>query len=308
MDIIRLLKRKGFSIRQAIHVGQALPNYGIESFYRFFHLIITERRELNINDGEEFRIINSNETPIYFQMPDITTIDIMGNKEVIIDTKGNKKKRISVLLTIVGDDSKLPAVLIFKGKIIEKEINGNILKKEIFCLVQVWKYIFKFLKKINKKCLLILDKAPRHIDNDILEKFKLYKTHYVYIPGCLTRNLHPLDIKINKVFKSAVKNEYSKIELFEKENIKDLLKSNIIDMKETREQIINLIYKVWEDNNNIKKDSITNSFFQFSIAFSMSGIDDENFNFLEKIDEVDSIYYEFYLNELPWKNILILSN
>ena len=73
-------------------------------------------------------------------MIDTTTIDIMGNKEVIIDTKGNEKKRISVLLTIFGDGSKLPAVLIFKGKkgkFIEKEINGNIhvLRKEIFALV-----------------------------------------------------------------------------------------------------------------------------------------------------------------------------
>ena len=52
-DIIRLLKRKGLSIRRATHVGQALPNDTIESFYRFFHLIISERRDLNINDGEE---------------------------------------------------------------------------------------------------------------------------------------------------------------------------------------------------------------------------------------------------------------
>ena len=129
----------------------------------------------------------------------------------------------------------------------------------IFLLV--WEYIFKLWKKINKKCLLILDKAPSHVDNDILEKFKLYNTHYVYMPGGLTRYLQPLDIGINKVFKTAVKNEYSKIELFEKENIKDLLKSNIFDMKKRREEIINLIYKVWEDNKNIKKDTITNSFF-----------------------------------------------
>ena len=319
MDIIRLLKRKGLSIRRATHVGQALPNDAIESFYRFFHLIISERRDLNIDDGEEYRIINCDETPIYFEMPDTTTIDIMGNKEVIIDTKGNEKKRISVLLTIVDDGSKLPAVLIFKGKngkFIEKEINGNIhvLRKEIFALVQEnsrcdsqifssWheNIPLNYEKKINKKCLLILDKALSHIDNDILEKFRLYKTHYVYIPGGLTRYLQPLDIGINKVFKSVVKNEYSKIELFQKENIKDLLKSKIIDMKQRSEQIINLIYKVWEDNNNIKKDIITNSFFRSSITFSMSGIDDGKFNFPEKIDEVYSIYdnYEFCLNELP---------
>ena len=50
-------------------------------------------------------------------------------------------------------------------------------------------------------------------------------------------------------------------------------------MKQRSEQIINLIYKVWEDNNNIKKDIITNSFFLSSITFSMSGIEDEKFNF-----------------------------
>ena len=93
MDIIWLLKRKGLSIRRATHVGQALPNDTIESFYRFFHLIISERRDLNIDDGEEYRIINCDETPIYFEMIDTTTIDIMGNKEVIIDTKGNEKKK-----------------------------------------------------------------------------------------------------------------------------------------------------------------------------------------------------------------------
>ena len=91
-DIIRLLKRKGLSIRRATHVEQALPNDAIESFYRFFHLIISERRDLNIDDGEEYRIINCDETPIYFEMPDTTTIDIIGNKEVIIDTKGSEKK------------------------------------------------------------------------------------------------------------------------------------------------------------------------------------------------------------------------
>ena len=74
-------------------------------------------------------------------MPETTTIDIEGNKEVIIDAKGNEKKRISVLLTIVGDGTKFEPVLIFKGKkgeIIEKEIKSNIhlLRKDIFALVQ----------------------------------------------------------------------------------------------------------------------------------------------------------------------------
>ena len=63
-----------------------------------------------------------------------------------------------------------------------------------------------------------------------MEKFNLNKANYVYIPGGLARYLQPLDIGFNKVLKSTVKNECRKLELFEKENIKDLLKSNIIDM------------------------------------------------------------------------------
>ncbi len=49
-------------------------------------------------------------------MYDTCTIDIKGIKEIIINTKGNKKKRIIVLLTICGDGSKLIPFMIFKGK------------------------------------------------------------------------------------------------------------------------------------------------------------------------------------------------
>ena len=162
----------------------------------------------------------------------------MGNKEVIIDTKGNERKRISFLLTIVDEGSKLPAVLIFKGKkviIIEKEINGNmhVLRKEIFALVQEnswcdsqifsfwYKNIFlNYEKKINKKCLLILDKAPNHIDNDILEKFKLYKTHYVYIPGGLTKYQQVLDIELIKFLNLQLEMNIVKLNYLKKKILK----------------------------------------------------------------------------------------
>ena len=58
---------------------------------------------------------------------------------------------------------------------------------------------------------------------------------------------------------------------------------------------------MWGIINNIKKDTIINSFFHSRITFSMSEKDDEKFKFPEKIDKVDSIYdnYKFCLNELP---------
>ena len=53
-----------------------------------------------------------------------------------------------------------------------------------------------------------MDKAPSHTDNYILKKLKKHGTHFVFIPGGLTRFLQPLDIGIKKVFKSAIKDEY----------------------------------------------------------------------------------------------------
>ena len=40
-----------------------------------------------------------------------------GEKEIIINTHGNEKNHITVILAITGKDNKLPPVLIFKGKI-----------------------------------------------------------------------------------------------------------------------------------------------------------------------------------------------
>ena len=94
MGIYRLLNRNNFSIRKYTHLGQKLPSKAIELFYKFFHYIIQARRELNITNGEEYRLINCDETCLYLEMYDTCTIDIKGHKEIIINTKGNEKKEL----------------------------------------------------------------------------------------------------------------------------------------------------------------------------------------------------------------------
>lgn len=61
-------------------------------------------------------------------------------KEIIINTHGNEKNHITVILAITGKDNKLPSVLIFKGiidKTNEKRYNTlDIVKQKriyIFC-------------------------------------------------------------------------------------------------------------------------------------------------------------------------------
>ncbi len=77
---------------------------------------------------------------------------------------------------------------------------------------------------MKKKCLLIFDKAPSHIDIEILAKIKINNTYWIFVPGGLTRYLQPLDIGVNKVFKEALKKEYLYLENLNKTEKVDLKK------------------------------------------------------------------------------------
>ena len=116
MKIRRFLERNNLRIRKASHIGQPLPVNGTDLIYEYLYKIISKRRILNINDSELFRIINCDETAIYFENPSTKTIDVKGLKEIIINTDGNEDKKISALLSITVDGRKLPPFLIFKGK------------------------------------------------------------------------------------------------------------------------------------------------------------------------------------------------
>ena len=67
-------------------------------------------------------------------------------------------------------------------------------------------------------------------------------------------------------------------------------------MKKRRSNIINLVNKIWFNDDYIKKSIIINSFFKSSIAFNMDGSDDEKFLFQETLNETDSIYDNFVNN------------
>ena len=47
------------------------------------------------------------ETPIYFEMVNKTTIDKISNKNIIVNTLGLEKKKISIILSITAIGYKL---------------------------------------------------------------------------------------------------------------------------------------------------------------------------------------------------------
>ena len=66
--------------------------------------------------GDLDSIVNMDETPIYFEMVNKTTIDKIGNKNIVVNTLGLEKKKISLILSITASGYKLKPLMIFKGK------------------------------------------------------------------------------------------------------------------------------------------------------------------------------------------------
>ena len=116
MWCIRFLKRNNLVFRRAGHIGQSLPKSIHTVVNGFLRDIIRARENMGIGDQDLGRIVNMDETPIFFDMPETITIEVKGTKNVNISTFGNDKNRVSVILSIAGDGTKLPPLKFSKER------------------------------------------------------------------------------------------------------------------------------------------------------------------------------------------------
>ena len=65
-------------------------------------------------------IDNPNQTPLTFDLPYSTTVDVKGAKSVSINTTGNEKNRFTVMLVCTAAGGTLPPNVIFKRKTLPK--------------------------------------------------------------------------------------------------------------------------------------------------------------------------------------------
>ena len=301
----RFLKRNNLVFRRAGHIGQPLPKSVNTVVNGFLRDIIRARENMGIGDQDLGRIVNMDETPIFFDMPETITIEVKGTKNVKIATFGNDKNRVSVILSIAGDGTKLPPLMIFKGepgKITEKKLKENpeVKNKKIYIccqqnsqaisdiIINWYNDIFKNyeLLKAKKNCLLVLDKAPTHTNKKVIDKFNSMQTQYVYIPSGLTPYLQPLDIGINKPFKTRIKNSYLNFQIssIDKNNSLIMNKPN----KVSKTDMISFVSNAWwDEKDGIKSNFIINSFKKSGITLKMDGSEDDLFKYPDESDEND---------------------
>lgn len=148
--------------------------------------------------------------------------------------------------------------------------------KEIFLdyLTNIW---FKpSIKKNTKNTLLIMDRTRSLFSDDFSETFKIENSKYILIPPGMTSFLQPLDVCINKPFKDELLKSYTDLEI-----------KNVLTKKLIQEDIIDMIEKVWYNDNLIKSELIKKSFKICGISNKIDGPEDNEFKSPDEVKESD---------------------
>ena len=113
-----------------------------------------------------------------------------------------------------------------------------------------------------------MDKASCHCTDNIIKEFQKGNRAITFIPGGLTRFYQPLDVSVNKLFKSALREKYI---AFCIDNGYDIIKLS-------RTKMIEFIYGVWYNDSIISKDVIYKSFRATGIANNLDHSEDYLFS------------------------------
>ncbi|XP_073537612.1 uncharacterized protein, partial [Phyllobates terribilis] len=261
----RFMKRSGLAKCTNTTVAHKIPEeYGTEilSFHKF---VIDARKRSRF---ELSQIGNMDEVPITFGVPSNRTVDSKGVK-----TSGKEETHYTVVLSCCADGTKLPPMIIFKMKNMPKED----IPRGIFVHVhergwmdedgmkvwieKVWSKRPGGLRK--RTALLVLDQYRAHTSESTKKRFKDVKTDLAVIPGDVTSQLQPLDVSINKPFKSLMREKWNNW-------MADLTSTEQMESP-TITQVCKWVKTSWQ---SIKDETIVRSFEKCGISNALDGSED----------------------------------
>jgi hypothetical protein len=208
----KFMTRHNLSLQTKTSISQKLPpqlEKKIEGFLNEVRILCTKNLYL-------FEVIvNMDETPMYFDMLSSKTVSTKGVKEVRVRSCGAEKRRLTVALSCTASGKMLPALAIFKGKrplkfkpppdvlvaVQEKGwMNADLMHRWLKAVVLPYTH--------GRRTLLIIDSFSAHEDPKLLEEAKANNMDVVIIPGGCTSKVQPLDVCLNKPFKSILRSKW----------------------------------------------------------------------------------------------------
>ena len=272
----RFMNRNGYSIRTHTKIAQKLPKEFADKITNFQRYII--RLRLRTEYALDC-IGNMDETPVTMDMVGNNTVDKVGKKTILLKTTGHEKCRYTVVLACMADGTKLPPMLIFKRKTLPKvkwpkgvvvHAHPKGWMDEQGCdiwLEKVWRQRPGGVR--NKKSLLVWDQFSAHLTPKVNSKVRALNTDVAVIPGGLTGILQPLDVSMNKPFKTGLRQRWQS--WMASDDPKPCTKGGNLKAP----SLDTLAQWVLDSWNEIKSPIIVKSFKKCCISNAMDGTEDD---------------------------------
>ena len=213
ITLVPVITRNFYSYRAKTSIQQKLPAQLEAKLERFMNNIKVLRETHKFPDTQ---VINMDETPLYFDMPGSTTVNKKGCREVRVRSTGAEKRRLTVILACTADGNMLPPMVIFKGKRALKNLRipaGVVVRVQPKAwndadLTKVW--IQQVLCRYTQKqhALLVWDTFSGHMTEEVAEELQKKNISVAVIPGGCTSKIQPLDVSLNKPFKSSCRSQW----------------------------------------------------------------------------------------------------
>ncbi len=212
----KFMKRAQLSLRPRTTIGQTMPADFAEQISRYQAYVKTLHKTKKYDTSQ---IGSAYEIKIYIDMPRSYTVNVEEEKKIMIQTTGNEKKRINVMLCVTADGNKLPPYVILNRKKIPKEekfcddvivraqqrewMNTDLLAD---WMESIWERRNGRTEEGSDepKSLLILDTFRGHLTEEVQSRISAVNSDLIIIPNGLRGQLQSTNGSITQLFETYV--------------------------------------------------------------------------------------------------------
>lgn len=214
--------------------------------------------DIDFSKYELSNMIAMDETAIYMGQGNQTTIDHKGSTSVYVPSTGYESARVTCILAIRLDGTKVSPFIITKGKSekITRKSGVYVLESakawSTQAVIQRWvDLILPSVLRCKKRGMLVWDSCSTHRAKNMKKFLSERCIDQIMIPGGMTAYLQSLDLVINKPFKDRLRNEIN-------DYIENRMQRNVRGnfMKPGLDEIISWVVKSW---NSISDSCVRNA-------------------------------------------------